>query len=634
MALLPLLALSLLVLLRWRPRAGFYRASLEAAVLWGTLVVLATEMLSLFRSLNSAWLSAFWGAACVAAGIFLARRGGPSCPLRHARTKLGRVTEASVGRVGMLVLVGLVYLVLALLLLALLAAPNNYDALTYHLPRIFHWAQNESVAHYPTHNPRQVYWGPGAEFAVLQLWILGAGDRFLSLVQWGAMVGSAVAVAWITQRLGGGRLSQLLAAAFVGTIPMGVLQSTTIQTDYLTAFWLVCFVAFGLGLSRDSESDSRPALFAGLALGLALLTKGTAYVFGAPFGVWIIWRVFRNRGTWSAARRAGAVLLVALALNAGHYARNVQLSGHPLGPSMGRAGILNQRIGPDVLFSNLVRNATLQFASSYRPANERLERAAVELHDLFGLDPSDPETTYLPGGPYRLHGWLVHETFSGNPLHLIILLGGLVGAFSSERLRRTAGPHALALAVAAILYLLLLRWQVFGSRLQLPWFVAGSPVAGLALNRLRSRSAPWVALVLLILAIPYVVLNPLKPLVGDASVFDRPRKEWYYWHRPDLQPQYERVAERALDLGCQSVGLVLGGDDMEYPLLLALRGVPRIAHYAVSNSTRDAAPSEWRPMCIIRTSKAAAPEPFSGYRKETSESYLNLWVRAADPSTT
>lgn len=639
-ALLPLLALLLLILLRGRSEAGVYRVLLEAAVLWGTLVVVSTELLGLFGSLNILWLGSLWGAVCVAAGVLLVRREDPAGPLRQAAARMGRVTGSTTPPVGVLMLVGLGYLVLTLLVLALVAAPNNYDALTYHLPRVFHWAQNESVAHFATHNPRQVYWGPGAEFAVLHFWILGAGDRFLALVQWGAMVGSLVAVAWITQQLGGGRLPQLLAAGFAGTIPMGILQSTTTQADYVTAFWLVCFVAFGVGLSRDSEKSSRSALFAGLALGLALLTKGTAYVFAAPFGVWLIWRVFRNCGALPAARRGGAVLLVALTLNTGHYARNIQLAGHPLGPSTGRAGILNQRIGPDVFLSNLVRNVTLQFASSYEPANDLLERIAREVHETFGLDPSDPETTYVPGGGYRLHGWLVHETFSGNPLHLLILVGALTGVVFSRRLRARAGPYAVALAAAAIVYLLLVRWQVFGSRLQLPWFVAGAPLAGLALHQLGRQAGAWIGLGLLVLAVPYVTLNPLKPLVGSPTVFERPRHEWYYWHLPELESQYGRVAQRALDLGCQSVGLVLGGDDMEYPLLLALsalddtgvpgRGVhgPRIVHYAVANSTRETAPAQARPSCIIRTTKAAALEHFPGYRRVTSELYLNLWVRA------
>ena len=37
-----------------------------------------------------------------------------------------------------------------LLFLALLYPPNNYDSMTYHMARVAHWIQNQSIGHYPT----------------------------------------------------------------------------------------------------------------------------------------------------------------------------------------------------------------------------------------------------------------------------------------------------------------------------------------------------------------------------------------------------------------------------------------------------------------------------------------------------
>jgi 4-amino-4-deoxy-L-arabinose transferase-like glycosyltransferase len=39
------------------------------------------------------------------------------------------------------------------------------------------------------------------------------------------------------------RLGGRLAALFCATLPMGILQSTSTQNDFVVAYWLACLVA-------------------------------------------------------------------------------------------------------------------------------------------------------------------------------------------------------------------------------------------------------------------------------------------------------------------------------------------------------------------------------------------------------
>ena len=55
-----------------------------------------------------------------------------------------------------------------------------------------HWVQDRSVAFYPTHITHQLYYPPWAEYAMLQLLLLGWDERLANLVQWFSMVGSLV----------------------------------------------------------------------------------------------------------------------------------------------------------------------------------------------------------------------------------------------------------------------------------------------------------------------------------------------------------------------------------------------------------------------------------------------------------
>ena len=78
-------------------------------------------------------------------------------------------------------LVGISIIIALVGTVALLSPPNTWDVMTYHLPRIVHWLQNRSVAFYPTHEPRQLFMPPWAEFAVLHFHALFGDDRLDNL---------------------------------------------------------------------------------------------------------------------------------------------------------------------------------------------------------------------------------------------------------------------------------------------------------------------------------------------------------------------------------------------------------------------------------------------------------------------
>ena len=123
--------------------------------------------------------------------------------------------------------------------IAVLAPPNNWDSMTYHMPRVAHWSQNGSVAHYPTHILRQLWLGPWAEFAIMHLYLLTGGDRLANLVQWLAFAGCAVGAAVVAGELGGGRRARGLAAVACATLPMAIAQASSTQNDLVASFWLL-----------------------------------------------------------------------------------------------------------------------------------------------------------------------------------------------------------------------------------------------------------------------------------------------------------------------------------------------------------------------------------------------------------
>ena len=104
------------------------------------------------------------------------------------------------------------------------------------MAQVRHWIQQQSVAHYPTHITRQLFSNPWAEFTIAHLFLLTGTDRLANSVQWFSMVGSLIAVSLIAARLGADKRGEVLAAVVAATIPMGILQASSTQNDYVTAF--------------------------------------------------------------------------------------------------------------------------------------------------------------------------------------------------------------------------------------------------------------------------------------------------------------------------------------------------------------------------------------------------------------
>ena len=79
--------------------------------------------------------------------------------------------------------------------LALKTMPYNWDSMTYHMPRVFHWLQNGSVAHYATNIGRQVASPVLGAYVNLHVYALAGGnDLFVNLLQSVSYLSSGILV--------------------------------------------------------------------------------------------------------------------------------------------------------------------------------------------------------------------------------------------------------------------------------------------------------------------------------------------------------------------------------------------------------------------------------------------------------
>jgi len=597
--LLPALSWTVIVLIFWR-RAFFphdFRLNLLLGwAVWGALLTALTELSGSVGLLARLPLAAGWGLILLA-GLYLLRASPRRQPLFDLRSRLRSLPPAD----GLL-LGGLGLIALGTLVIALVAAPNNWDSMVYHLSRVMHWLQNQSLAFYPTHILRQLYLNPWTEYVHANLYALSGADRFLNLVQWFSGVGTLLGVSLLARQLGAGVGGQVLAAVFAGTLPMTVLQMTSTQNDLTAAFWLVGLTVFAL---QDLRAPNRAAQVGlGLCLGLAVLTKSTAYLFAFP--ILLVYGVRRWQSSRLGALRPLILIAgLALLLNLPHYARNLAAFGSPLGPAEETRLYRNERFGAGVLVSNLSRNLALHLVS-VSPVNEVVEGAVGGLHEWLKLDVNDPQTTWQDHR-FALTRFVVNEDFTGAPLHLIALLFTLI----TLGVRRKSLPsgevwiHAAILLAGLLIFSGFLRWQLWHARLHLPLLVLSAAIFGLLPQVFSVRFSRWLGILLLLSTLPVFYFNQNKPLVQDWNIFNLPRREVMIIRKNLVVPYIEGVNFLIDEQRCTQLGLYLPDEEWEYPVWELYRaaeaGPFRIEHVAVHNRSTSLPRRPFEPCAIFAT---------------------------------
>lgn len=537
-------------------------AVVVAGIVWALCASVITETLSIFGIIN-AWSMTLSWAALSGISLIVSRRKHSSFPA---------VSGEVILKSDRLILIAIGAICFIALLVALVSVPNNWDSMTYHLSRVEHWLQNGSLLHFPTVNERQLYSSPFAEILILNFLAVSGDHYFSNAVQWLAMTGTLFAVGSVTRRLGGGVSAQVMGALFVATLPMGILQSSSAQNDYVAAFFIMGAVDRMLAWQAD-DYDLRNGFLFGAALGLALLTKGTAYLFLGPMLVVLVMRG-RAAINKTAFFQFGAIVIIALTINAGHFVRNYDYFGTPLGPS---TDVRNEKITPATVYSNLVRDLGSNLYSPFKQFNDVVEAGVVSAHRLFDVPLNDPASTFLTErfGFYAPRYALL-EGAAGNPLHVLLGMAALVIVVTRLRADKLIIGYTAGVVLAFMTIAALLKWQPWITRLLLPGMVLSGPIAGLAAGRLPANGRVILAGLLFLAAMPWALTaysRPVLPAENRAivSIFRNTPEEVMFATRPELRMGYIETISWLRQKRPKSIGLLTDGDSWEFPIWWLVR---------------------------------------------------------------
>jgi len=604
-------ALFLVVLFLSLKRRGYGNRESQLLAMGGAglTVVASTEFLSLIGMIGRWPIAIAWVAAS-ALVLWIVPKFVPLQPASEEQSSADGILLWGIGAI----VVGLVGLV------AVCAAPSTWDAMTYHLPRVVQWAMNGSLRFYPTNEPQQLFQPPLAEYFMLHLYLLADSDRLVNLVQVLGFGGAAISASLVARELGAHPLGQAFSALLVLTLPQGIMQASGAKNDCSLALWLTAMM---FGTIRYLRTDSKLWLLAsGTFLGLAVLTKGTSYMY-APG---LLLAVFGME--WASAKRnwkplALAMMVLVLAINGGHYYRTFRLFGSPLGNGYADGGknfsFRNEGIGLKVLWGNVWRNLALHAATPVPSWNADIQTATEDVIRWMGEDPQNPNALWL-GSRFAVPELSMREGTAGNPLHLLMGIGVLLWVcLRRKRLDRNLVIYGAGVVTALLLFCLLLRWQPWHTRLHFSWFVAIAPLIAVCLERAKTKA--WIgtgAGLLLLSAGPAVILNHARPLAFGASVLNTPWNTTLFADGPPFEASFQMVAKKLLASPCRDVAVDTSQLTYLYPLyslLDPLHSGIRLREIGFKNDTTPLGDTERRgcvAVCLACSNATAAKDPVLG----------------------
>ncbi|MGB8478911.1 MAG: glycosyltransferase family 39 protein [Acidobacteriaceae bacterium] len=612
LAMLPLLAFVLLVAGFRRKRAGWRESLLFASVPWALFLAFITEVLTQFRFLTHLGVALSWLAFALVCLVWM---------LKTRRASSSEVSpDVQVPPLHWMerVALGVTALILALTALtALVSAPNTWDAMMYHLPRVVEWMSNRGVQFYPTIDRFQLDQPSFAEYAMLHLYLLHGSDRLVALVQWFSYVGCILAASLIAKELGGTRRSQIVAAVFSATIPTAVLEASGTKTELVAAYWIALAVYLLLRWRRNQDWPHAVAI--GATLGLAVFTKGTSYAF-LPCIVLACGFTWNGRARKGFFLRLPLIAMVGILVCAPMWVRNYRYTGSPLGlPYFDGAGsvegrtLRNTQVSPAAIVANMARNVALHAGMP----SDRINAALTEVFSGFiraiGVDPNDPRqlsaTSFGTTPRFEVRFHPRYEVLAGDPLPLLLLLlAAVLFLRYRSKIGKEVGWLGLGLAGAFVLDSALLRWSEWNARYIIPILVLGAAITAVVLVRVLPRWVVNVSVVLvLLLALPLALMNETRPLITrhglSGSVLPTPRDETYFFdfHR-EFAASFIAAAGAARGSSCRDIGIDANLLHYEYPMMAMLNpdGVARqIRYVGVENSSvRYVRPSE-SPVCMV-----------------------------------
>jgi hypothetical protein len=473
-------------------------------------------------------------------------------------------------------------LIFILLLIASISAtftvPNNWDSMTYHLPRMEHWFQNQSLWFYNTNNDRQLYMQGVNSLLYLILKSIGIGEVFYNFIQLFSLFAITLIIWSCLQRFKVNSQFSLSLILILVSVPNLVTESATTQTDILAALTVLLNFIFLIEIILKSTYQ-KTHLFYGLSFAVATFTKGTLFPYLLVSGLtYAFLVVLRDKKIFEVQRIV--VLPATLLLNAFLWLQSIAKYGNTSGPQTSMGYFVQSPVSsgasPRDVAAAFIHFFTYNFQTFFYALNDLVYRAAFKLASLINVDLLNESNSWPDWDPVThkityifTPSFGVNEDSATSPHFNFIFIASLL--LFLFFIRKRNWPYA-QIALAPMLYfitvIIFLRWNPYLGR----YFIPAAVLAVLAIGILFKPGKKILAVVTLfstmsfIYATPFALMSQNRPFWGENSIFSNSINEERFVSRPDLVRDFDRLEDRIRKSKPTSIEIAVGGNQWEYPI--------------------------------------------------------------------
>ncbi len=426
------------------------KSFIYALTIWGSTLYLITEILSFFNSINRISLLAFW----IIFDLILFIIG------RKRKCRLDISFEFDKHKVGILIIFVL------LLVGDFIVVPFNWDSMTYHLARIMFWAQNGSVAHFPTYDSRMLTSPVFAEFVNLHNYVLVGSDRFFNYVQGFSFIGIVLLIVAICKTLDLDKRVIYLAVFLFMSMPIALAEALTTQVDLVSTFWALAFVCLCLDLMKKDKIVLKDEIFnlviLGLIMGLGYESKPSVCLMMLVFGISLLIVRIKHKDGLDVYLLCPIIIgVVAVFVVSFEIMRNINTFGAISDPIVGERQLIGTLL-PNYLIINFLKNFFFQFGIPFVYQSQGPAYKFISfIGGLIGVDINDPLIAE-DGMTYTVPAAsdIGCDTAIATLLCVLLIIVLIICVIKKKKL----DLFDKASLISFVLFLFILRWEKFESR--------------------------------------------------------------------------------------------------------------------------------------------------------------------------